>query len=128
MFVSYHTNLGVHTNKLAEQALWDYAKSFLNGTLVDVEMDQEDNSTDSSGWTRHCYLSSDGSPVKEYLDSIKQKITKGLPPIELQRGQAWISPPYNPTSRNFGSYANPGKHYAGDIGCMCLCPQFNLDV
>ena len=75
--------------KLAEQALWDYAKSFPNGAL-DVEMDQEDNSTDSS---IVIYLLMGLLLRRTWIPySIKWKITKGLPSIELQRGQAWIPP------------------------------------
>jgi len=68
---------------------------------------------------RRSYLPEAGSPIKEYLDSVRDKvfpknITINKPPLNLTKMSPWIPPPINALSAGLGDNAKPNKFYVGN--------------
>lgn len=89
------------------------------------ESEDEDNTEDATTkkrGTRRAYMPVEGSPVCEHLDSIKDKVQRGVCPLDLCNGQAWIPPKLNAISRSFGSEAEPNKFYLGNVWIFIWLP------
>ena len=116
-----------HEERKAKQnaiaALEKYAESFPNGSIdTPVDHDEFSDEIPADGRQRRAYQPVDGTPIKEYLDDIKEKVTNNKL-LDLEIGEAWVPPLSNPLSKSFGSSADPNRYYVGKVWVFVFDPM-----
>ncbi|KAL7453817.1 hypothetical protein ACHAWC_005458 [Mediolabrus comicus] len=113
----------------AEKDLKRYADSFRNGSTdmtINHDLDEEDEedsgNSDTTKRNRRACQPAVGSPIKQYLDSIHQKVQQPLRGTTLStpfnsidiKKTSWISPPMNPVGMGFAGTADPSEFYVSN--------------
>eukprot|EP00986_Skeletonema_menzelii_P020844 scaffold32465_cov531-Skeletonema_menzelii.AAC.2 len=90
---------------------------------LDEEDEEDAGDSDTTKRNRRKCQPADGSPIKQYLDSIHQKVqhplragtTLSTPTNSIDiKKTSWISPPMNPVGKGFFGTADPSEFYVSN--------------